>query len=156
MLQLLKIVNTGKIIALDSDTGEISDVEVVTGFIPGLIAEKKQEAVTKRPIQEKSVIKPKKETKISEIKNNEKTEQRWSRKFDRCQGCSTTDRKHAGNGLCVNCRDRLKHENKKQKASETYKYKCVRCDREWKFTEPVDVYDKACPKENCLGRLVQI
>lgn len=27
----------------------------------------------------------------------------WSRSFDRCIECGTSDRKHCGHGLCVNC-----------------------------------------------------
>lgn len=31
------------------------------------------------------------------------TQRRWSREFDHCLGCSTTDRRHAGRGYCDRC-----------------------------------------------------
>jgi len=30
---------------------------------------------------------------------------KWARKFDKCIGCERNDRKHKGNGLCMNCFD---------------------------------------------------
>ncbi len=41
---------------------------------------------------------------------------RWSKKFERCQGCGTTEKRHMGGGYCTSCY--FKKPEKTQSASE--------------------------------------
>lgn len=151
MYQLLKIVNTGKIIALDSDTGEISDVEVVTGFVPALMTEKKQEIqqITKKHSKEKTVKKP--------VKGSS---DRWARDYDCCRECLTTSKKHAAGGLCKDCyvkklRSKNKTKSEKPAGNQTFNYECFDCGKILNYSHPVDVTEARCPEKNCGGRLIQ-
>lgn len=50
----------------------------------------------------------------------------WSRKFDKCINCATTERKHVSKGLCVPCytlnteADHKKHDRSKRGVAEDF------------------------------------
>lgn len=48
----------------------------------------------------------------------------WSRKYERCQECGTTERQHYGKGLCYQCYNRAKYkqnpEPQKSRSSQYY------------------------------------
>ena len=59
------------------------------------------------------------------------TIERWSKKYDACISCKTTDRPHRGKGLCVNCYVRInKPRMVARKTRWSIKYEhCITCGR---------------------------
>ena len=52
----------------------------------------------------------------------------WSRNFDKCQVCGTSERKHRGKGLCVNCYERNLYQS-----SPSAKASRLKSVRKWEF-----------------------
>lgn len=164
MLQLFKSKGgDGRNFLVDETTGQAFEVEPAAGVITAgqsLIKEMAEFSapgrVTKNRTTEKPVIKPKKEAKFSDKPKVRKTEQKWSRKFDYCQGCGTTEKKHAGNGLCITCRDKAKSGKLDTKATPRAKYECLDCWHE--FNGPADFEDakavgcKKCESKNLVQK----
>ena len=46
---------------------------------------------------------PKDEKPVKKHPGPKKLEGRWSLKYDKCQKCGTTEKKHAAKGICINC-----------------------------------------------------
>jgi uncharacterized Zn finger protein (UPF0148 family) len=47
----------------------------------------------------------------------------WSRKYERCRECGTTERKHSGKGYCYRCYNRRKyHENPEPQKARSREY----------------------------------
>lgn len=53
---------------------------------------------------------------------------RWSQRFDACQGCNTTEIRHAGHGLCRHCRRTSERTPRKQRSDVAPANRsCERC-----------------------------
>ena len=144
MLKLIKEKNGQRQFIADTETSEVievepSQVEPARASVQALFKEIKESKVAKSR-------KPK-------IMKNGKP---WSRKFDSCQECGTTEKKHASGGLCHTCfwRKRNKKKTKKRKRLSVIsglktrgltKYRCNSCEDIFSSTLPK--IDIACP--NC-------
>jgi hypothetical protein len=78
----------------------------------------------------------------------------WSRFYPECKTCGTKSFPHAGNGLCINCSDRITDEKREEIIGE-HNSKCDRCDinrsesrnlfnRDLYITKSGEVFCKKC------------
>jgi Zn finger protein HypA/HybF involved in hydrogenase expression len=84
--------------------------------------------------------------------------ERWSRAYDQCQKCGTTETKYSAKGLCKNCYQNEFNKKKKTgtepkpKKEVLIKYECLDCAHQFK-SEPIDNMVGGCPK--CGGNVIQ-
>ena len=85
-------------------------------------------------------------------KNDNKATGPWNKKYDKCQDCGTTKRKHRSKGLCSRCYNKSHHLAKKAEAklskSTEKKYHCENCDHE--FHSDAHYLEVKCP--DCRSR----
>jgi hypothetical protein len=107
MFKILRNNKLDKVIAVDTETGEVFEEieEQIKEEIPEKKKRKKKRHYEKISKEQKS--KP------------EKIGKRWSRKYDQCKECGTTETKHRSDGLCVNCYNRKFRKQKSPRDSNS-------------------------------------
>ena len=94
-------------ITIEIDTGDIQGITALAqmfGSFGTRKTAKTSEALIDVSGGVSSTVTSPESTGVSvEKKKKEKLNGRWSLKYDKCQQCGTTERKHAAKGLCVNC-----------------------------------------------------
>lgn len=111
-----------------------------------------------QPENEEPEIKPKRKSPKKVTKRGALSPGKWSRKYEKCIDCGTTDRIHRSGGRCSKCyspklakEDRINVDTDSTEEGFT-KFKCKGCVRRCKIKTDIPVDDI----KNNLGRLQKI